>query len=74
VRLEVLMVPKENVGGSETHEMNIPPGQSERKSNDGRASAVSADQNPDPEVLPGTISQDGGTIFYFPLTFVCQLE
>jgi hypothetical protein len=68
------MVPKEDVGGSETHEMNILPGQSEGKSNDSRASAVSADQNSDPEVLPGTISQDGGTTFYSPLTFVCQLE
>jgi len=68
------MVPKEDVGGSGTHEMNILPGQSEGKSNDSRASAVSVDQNPDPEVLPGTISQDGGTTFYFPLTFVCHFE
>jgi hypothetical protein len=66
------MVPKEDVGGSETHEMNILPGQSEGKSNDNRASTVSVDQNPDSEVLPGTISQDGGATFYFPLT--CQLE
>jgi hypothetical protein len=73
-RLEVLMVPKSDVGGSETHDMNTLPGQSERKSNDSGASAVSPDQNPEPEVLPGTISQDGGTTLYLPLTFVCQLE
>jgi len=44
VRLEVLMVPKEDAGGSEIHEMNILPGQSERKSDDSGASAVSIDQ------------------------------
>jgi hypothetical protein len=68
------MVPKDDVGGSETHEMNILPGQSETKSNDTRESAVSVDQNPDPEVLPGTISQDEGTTFCFPLSLASQLK
>ena len=73
VRLEVLMAPKEDVGGSEIHEMNILPGQSERKSNDGGALAVSTDQDPDPEILPG-ISQDEGATFYFSLTIVFQVK
>ena len=67
------MVPKEDVGGSEIHEMNILPGQSERKSNDSGASAVSIDQDPDPEILPG-ISQDEGATFYFSLTIAFQVK
>jgi hypothetical protein len=67
------MVPKEDVGGSETHEMNILPGQSERESNDGGALAVSTDQDPDPEILPG-ISQDEGATFYLPLTIVFRVK
>jgi len=67
------MVPKEDVGGSEIHEMNILPGRSERKSNDSGASAVSTDQDPDPETLPG-ISQDEGATFYFSLTIVFQVK
>ena len=63
------MVPKEDVGGSEIHEMNILLGQSERESNDSGASAVSTDQDPDPGILPG-ISQDEGATFYFSLTIV----
>ena len=59
------MVPKEDVGGSEIHEMNILLGQSERKSDDSGASAVSFEQDPDPEILP-VISQDEGATFYFP--------
>jgi hypothetical protein len=60
------MVPKEDVGGSEIHEVNILPGQSERKSNDSGASAVSIDQDPDPEILLGiSQSQDEGATFYF---------
>jgi hypothetical protein len=73
VRLEVLMVPKEDVGGSEIHEMNIILGQSERKSNDGGALADSTDQDPDPEILP-VISQDEGATFYFSLTIVFQVK
>ena len=71
------MVPKEDVRGSEAHEMDILPAQSETNSNDRGALVVSTDQDPDPEVkrevLPG-ISQDAGTIFYFLLTIVCQVN
>jgi hypothetical protein len=71
------MVPKEDVGGSEAHEMDILPAQSETNGNDRGALVVSTDQDPDPEVthevLPG-ISQDAGTTFYFPLTVVCRVN
>jgi hypothetical protein len=73
VRLEVLRVPKEDVGGSEIHEMNILPGQSERNSNDGGPLAVSTDQDPDPETLP-VISKDEGATFYFSLTIAFQVK
>ncbi len=53
--------------------MNILPGQSERKSNDGGALAVSTDQDPDPEMLPG-ISQNEGATFNFTLTIVCPVK
>jgi hypothetical protein len=53
--------------------MNTLPGQSERKSNDSGASAVSIDQDPDPEILPG-ISQDEGATFYFSLTIAFQVK
>jgi hypothetical protein len=76
-RKAVLMVPKEDVGGSEAHEMDILPAQSETNGNDRGALVVSTDQDPDSEVtreiLPG-ISQDAGTTFYFPLTVVCQVN
>ena len=62
----MLMVPKEDVGGSETHEMNILPGQSERESNDGGALAVSTDQDPDPEILPGISQDEGARLSIFP--------
>jgi hypothetical protein len=73
VRLEVLMVPKEDVRGSEILEMNILPGQSERKSDDSGASAVSIDQDPDPEIPP-VISKDEGATCYFSLTIVFQVK
>jgi hypothetical protein len=77
VRQEVLMVPKEDVRGSEAHEMDILPAQSETNGNDRGALVVSTDQDPDPEatreILSG-ISQDAGTISYFPLTVVCQVN
>jgi hypothetical protein len=51
------MVYKEDVGGSEAHEMDILPAQSEMNGNDRGALVVSTDQDPDPEVtreiLPG---------------------
>jgi hypothetical protein len=58
------MVPKEDMEGSEIHQMNTLPGQSERNSNDSGASAVSTNQDPDPEVLPD-ISHDEGVTFSF---------
>ena len=67
------MVPKEDVGGSEIHEMNILPAQSETNSNDGGPLAVSTDLDPDPEILPG-ISQDEGATFYFSLTITFQVK
>jgi hypothetical protein len=72
VRLQVLMVPKEDVGGSEIHEMNILPAQSETNSNDSGAS-ISIYHDPNPEILPG-ISQDEGATFYFSLTIVFQVK
>ena len=73
VRLEVLMVPKEDVGGSEIHEMNILPAHSETNSNDGGPLAVSTDQDPDPEIPP-VISTDEGATFYFSLTIAFQVK
>jgi len=67
----MLMLPKEDVGGSETHEMNILPGRSERKSNDSRALPVSTGQDPEPKAPPG-ISQDAGATLYFPRTIVVK--
>jgi len=62
----VLMVPKEDVGGSEIHEMNILPGQSERNSNDSGALAVSTDQDPDPEIPPVISKDEGARLSIFP--------
>ena len=58
------MSPKEDVGGSEIHEMNILPVQSERKSKDSGV-AVSTDQDPYPEIPP-RLSQDEGATSIFP--------
>jgi len=69
------MVPKEDVGGIEIHEMNVLPGLSETSSNGSlsRALAISTNQDPDPEILPG-ISQDEGVTFNFTLTIVFQVK
>jgi len=69
------MVPNEDVGGSEIHEMNTVPAQSETNSNDNLSQpmAVSTDQDPNPEVPPG-ISQDEGATFKFSLTIVFQVK
>jgi hypothetical protein len=61
------MVPKEVVGGSEAHEMDILPAQSETNSNDRGALVVSTDQDPDPEVTREILSgQDAGTTSISP--------
>jgi len=54
--------------------MNILPGQSERKINDGGALAVSTDQDPDPEILPGISQDHEGATFNFTLTIVCPVK
>ena len=69
------MIFNEDVGGSEIHEMNTVPAQSETNSNDNlsRPMAVSTNQDPNPEVPPG-ISQDEGATFKFSLTIVFQVN
>jgi len=51
------MVLKEDVGGSETHDLNALPGQSDTRCNDNRP--LSGSTNRDPNSVPA-ISQDDG--------------
>jgi len=54
------MVLKGDVGGSETHEMNALPGQSDTRPNDSDNRPLSGSTNRDPDPV-SAISQDDGT-------------
>jgi len=64
------MVLKEDVGGSETHETNALPGQSDTRRNENRPSSVFT--NRDPDLVSATSQDDGATSVSWPKHYISR--